>query len=155
MAGAVTILHNPRCSTSRAAVEAAEATGREVRVRNYLKEPLSAKEIVAVMETVDAEPTELVRRDKRFKELGLTEADVQDPEEIAELLVEHPELLQRPILIRHDLDENRAIIGRPKERTAAFLAEVGPTFPTKPWPDPDRKDDDGAPKRRTTNLDPL
>ena len=155
MAGAVTILHNPRCSTSRAAVEAAEATGREVRVRNYLKDPLKEMEIVTVLETVDAAPTELVRRDKRFKELGLTDDDVATPEQVVEVLTEHPELLQRPILIRHDLDENRAIIGRPKERTAAFLAETGPTFPAKPWPDPDRKDGDGATKRRTTNLDPL
>jgi arsenate reductase len=38
---------------------------------------------------------------------------------VIDLLVEHPRLMQRPVLVRGD----RAIIGRPKERLAAFLAE--------------------------------
>lgn len=140
MAGAVTILHNPRCSTSRFAVDTAQASDREVRVRNYLRDPLSAKEIAAVIDTIGCEPGELVRRDKRFKELGLGDADVEEAEQVVDLLVEHPELMQRPVIIRHDLDDNRAIIGRPKETVAAFLAESGPGFPTKAWPDPDRRD---------------
>jgi arsenate reductase len=37
---------------------------------------------------------------------------------LADLLVEHPRLMQRPVLVRGD----RAIIGRPKDRVASFLA---------------------------------
>lgn len=122
MSGAVTIFHNPRCSTSRFAVEAAEASKRRVRVRNYLKDPLSEKELAALIDTLDNDPSDLVRRDKRFQELGLGEDDVQSGQQVVELLVEHPELMQRPVLIRHDLDANRAIIGRPKDQIEPFLA---------------------------------
>ncbi|WP_332643675.1 arsenate reductase family protein [Aeromicrobium sp.] len=37
---------------------------------------------------------------------------------MADLLVEHPRLMQRPVLVRG----KRAIIGRPKDRVAEFLA---------------------------------
>lgn len=158
MAGAVTILHNPRCSTSRFAVETAQASNREVRIRNYLKDPLSAKEIAAVIDTIGCEPAELVRRDQHFKAMGLTDADVATAEQVVELLAAHPELMQRPVIIRHDLDENRAIIGRPKEAAAAFIAEAGPGFPTKAWPDPDRREGLENPlrgnRRSKLTLDP-
>ena len=39
-------------------------------------------------------------------------------EQVADVLAEHPELLQRPVLVRGD----RAIIGRPKDRVGPFLA---------------------------------
>ena len=43
-------------------------------------------------------------------------------EEAKIVLAEHPELLQRPTLIRHDPDGDRAIIGRPKQAVPEFLA---------------------------------
>jgi arsenate reductase len=48
----------------------------------------------------------------------LSADDYTTPEEVATLLAEHPRLLQRPVLIRGD----RAIIGRPKDRVADFIA---------------------------------
>lgn len=36
---------------------------------------------------------------------------------MADLLIEHPRLMQRPVLVRGD----RAIIGRPKDRIGPFL----------------------------------
>ena len=64
-------------------------------------------------------PTDLVRRDAYFAELGLTDADVETREQVVAVLAEHPRLLQRPVLVKGD----RAIIGRPKERVAALLAD--------------------------------
>ncbi|MFM6851915.1 MAG: arsenate reductase family protein, partial [Terrabacter sp.] len=46
-------------------------------------------------------------------------ADVATREQVIAVLAEHPRLMQRPVLVRGD----RAIIGRPKERVAAFLAD--------------------------------
>lgn len=114
-----TVLHHPGCSTSRHALEAAEAAGVEVDVVRYLKEPLDRAALLDLLAKLEDEPADLVRKDSFFKDQGLDAADYTTPEAVAELLVEHPRLLQRPVLVRGD----RAIIGRPKDRADAFLAE--------------------------------
>lgn len=60
---------------------------------------------------------ELVRKDKRFGELGLKAADYVTAASVVELLLKHPELMQRPIVAR----AGRAIIARPPEKLAALL----------------------------------
>ncbi|HYV56797.1 MAG TPA: ArsC/Spx/MgsR family protein, partial [Candidatus Nitrosopolaris sp.] len=62
-------------------------------------------------------PGDLVRRDKRFKELGLREADYVTREQVVALLLEHPELMERPVVVRGQ----RAVIARPAERVEELL----------------------------------
>ena len=62
-------------------------------------------------------PAELVRKDKNFKELGLNEADYQTKEQVIELLLEHPVLMQRPIIVRG----GRAVLARPSEKVLELL----------------------------------
>lgn len=115
----VTIFHNPNCSTSRHAVETAEQLGVDVELRKYLLKAQrpSREEIVQLLGQLEDPATDLVRRDANFAKLGLADADVATPDQVADVLAEHPELLQRPVLVRGD----RAIIGRPKDRVAPFL----------------------------------
>jgi len=114
----VTLFHNPNCSTSRFALGETEAAPVEVEVVPYLKQPLGRDELLALIEWLEDPPADLVRKDGFFKDQGLDAADYTTPEAVADLLVEHPRLMQRPVLVRGD----RAIIGRPKDRVAAFLA---------------------------------
>lgn len=114
----LTVFHNPRCSTSRSALEAVEAAGAEATVVQYLKEPLDEPALRALIAKLEDAPTDLVRRDPNFKKLGLSEADVATVDQVVAVLVEHPVLMQRPVLVRGD----RAIIGRPKDRVPAFLS---------------------------------
>lgn len=114
----IIVLHNPRCSTSRAAVETVGGSGLEAEVRNYLSAPLSKQEWLGVLAKLAAEPAELVRRDPNFERSGLSEGDIQTAEQVATVLEARPELAQRPVLIRGD----RAIIGRPKSAVEPFLA---------------------------------
>ncbi len=118
--GELTVVHNPRCSNSRAAVEAARASSRrDVHVLEYLKHPLDAAALTDLLTKLEDLPSTLVRRDPVFAELGLTDADVVTAAQVVAVLAAHPALMQRPVLIRGD----RAIIGRPRERMLAFLAE--------------------------------
>jgi arsenate reductase len=71
-----------------------------------------------LVEQLEDPVTDLVRRDANFKKLGLGDADVATAEQVVDVLVEHGELLQRPVLVRNGV----AIIGRPKDRVAPFLA---------------------------------
>lgn len=116
-----TILHNPRCSTSRAALENLEASDRSFEVVPYLKQPLTVDQLRDLVALFPDSPTDLVRRDPNFAKLGLTDDDVRTPDQVVTALAEHPELLQRPILIRHDPDGDRAIMGRPKQAVPEFL----------------------------------
>ena len=114
----VTILHNSACSTSRYALDEATGAGVEPEVVQYLKHPLDRAAVLDLIEKLEDPAADLVRKDGFFKGLGLVAADYVTPEAVADLLVEHPRLMQRPVLVRGD----RAIIGRPKDRVAAFLS---------------------------------
>lgn len=118
----LTLLHNPHCSTSVHALDALEAAGHEVEVRKYLlvRERLSEDELRELAGRLQGDPVDaLVRRDATYKKLGL-ELDGADVDTVVATLVEHPALLQRPILD----DGTAAMIGRPRARAAAW-AEAG------------------------------
>lgn len=114
----LTILHNPRCSTSRHAVETTGAAGVGADIVQYLKTPLDEAALRDLLAKLEDPATDLVRRDATFKELGLSEADVRTPDQVVAVLSAHPALMQRPVLVRGD----RAIIGRPRDRVAGFIA---------------------------------
>lgn len=115
----LTIWHNPNCSTSRYAVEQAEAAGVDAELRKYMlvSQRPTRDEIVELLDILEDPPTDLVRRDAKFRSYGLTDDDVETAEQVADVLAEHGELLQRPVLVR----AGRAIIGRPKDRVGPFL----------------------------------
>lgn len=114
----LTILHNPRCSKSRAALEVIGE--RPATVVHYLKQPLSQAELLELLGKLDDEPAALVRRDPLFTELGLAADDVRSAEQVAALLAEHPQLMERPVVIAG----GRAVIGRPTERVVDLLSQV-------------------------------
>lgn len=116
----LTLLHNPHCSTSVHALGVLEAAGHAVTVRKYLlvKERLSEAELRSLAERLQGDPVDaLVRRDATYKKLGLA-LDGAALDEVVATLVEHPALLQRPILD----DGTSAMIGRPRSRAAAWAA---------------------------------
>ncbi len=115
----VTILHNTSCSTSRYALDEAFEFGVAPEVVQYLKTPLNRDELLDLIGKLEDPPADLVRKDGFFKGLQLDPDDYTTPEAVADLLVEHPRLMQRPVLVRG----KRAIIGRPKDRVAAFLKD--------------------------------
>ncbi|MCY3924417.1 MAG: arsenate reductase [bacterium] len=83
--------------------------GVEFDVVQYLKNPLDRAELAHLVEILENDPSDLVRRDKHFSDLGLTEEDVAGPAEVVDLLAAHPRLMQRPVVVRG----RRAVIARP------------------------------------------
>jgi arsenate reductase len=113
----LTVFHNPNCSTSRFAVDSVKEAGVDAEVVQYLKTPLSVGELLDLIDKLEDLPADLVRKDGFFKDQGLIEGDYTDPKAVAELIDQYPRLMQRPVLVKGDT----AIIGRPKDRVAAFL----------------------------------
>ena len=66
---------------------------------------------------IDDPPAELVRKDKNFKDLGLNANDYTTEDAVVALLLEHPRLMQRPVVVSGD----RAIIARPSDKVEALL----------------------------------
>ena len=115
----VTIFHNPRCSNSRNALAVADERGVDADVVRYLEQHPDRDTLSRLLSQLEDPVEDLVRKDDRFKSLALDPADYVDrPDAVIDLLLEHPELMQRPVLIKGE----RAIIGRPKERVVEFLA---------------------------------
>ena len=84
---------------------------------NYYVQPLSRKKLTELIRKMNLKPRDLLRKSEPiYKELGLAEDKFSDSELIA-LMIEHPDLLQRPIVERGD----RAVLGRPTENVKALL----------------------------------
>ena len=113
----VTIFHNPSCSNSRGALSILRDRGADTEVVEYLKAPLDRAGLARVLDMLAGPPDELVRKDKRFTELGLRAEDYGTRQAVIELLVAHPELMQRPVVVRG----GRAVIARPSERVVELL----------------------------------
>ena len=95
----------------------AEDLGVDHDVVLYIKEPPDAATLRGIIAKLEDPPTDLVRRDSKFKKLELTDDDVATVDQIVDILVKHKQLLQRPIVVTKDT----AIIGRPKQRVADLL----------------------------------
>jgi len=86
-------------------------------VIEYLKSPLGREDFERFLDLLPDEPAELVRKDKKFKELGLNADDYVTREAVVNVLLQHPELMQRPVIIR----DQKAVIARPSERVLELL----------------------------------
>jgi len=113
----IVMFHNPRCSKSRGALEILREGDLDVEVVEYLKAPPDRSTLEQIVDAVGEPPGALVRRDPLFSELGLTDGDVSSRDAVVTILLEHPELMQRPVVLRG----GRGVIARPSERVAEVL----------------------------------
>jgi arsenate reductase (glutaredoxin) len=117
-ADGVTIYHNPNCNSSLNAVRIAEELGVNADIVLYLKTPPDAATLRSIIDKLEDPVTDLVRRDNLWAKLELTDADAATADQVVDLLVQHKQLLQRPLLVT----SNKAIIGRPKDRVRELLS---------------------------------
>lgn len=124
------VWYNPSCSKSRKAVAELEAAGIAPTVRRYLDDPPAAAELERVLHALSLQPWELARTGEPVAaQLGLADLprDPGDPAGRAhwvELLVRHPALIERPILLAGD---GTAHVGRDAEGIATAIAHEGRT----------------------------
>lgn len=107
------------CGKSRGALDILRERGVDAEVIEYLKTPLDGVTLERVLALLGGPPADLVRKDKRFAELGLRAQDYTTREQVVTLLLAHPELMERPVVIR----DGRAVIARPSERVLELLDE--------------------------------
>ena len=112
----LTIYHNPRCTKSRQTLERIRAAGQEPEVIEYLKTPVSAAELKALLTKLGISAQELLRKGEAIYKAEYKGKDLSEDEWI-EAMVAHPKLIERPIVVLGD----RAILGRPPENVDQLL----------------------------------
>ncbi len=117
MKSSYTLYHNPDCSKSRAALALLESNDINPEIIYYLEHPLSAAEIQGLMSKLGITLPELLRpNEPEFDEYDLSDSTLSE-ELIMDIVVQHPNLIQRPILVHGD----RAVIGRPPENVLTLI----------------------------------
>ncbi|MGC9344807.1 MAG: arsenate reductase family protein [Bacteroidales bacterium] len=105
-----TVYHHPRCKKSRAGLQHVADRKLEHKVREYLKEPLTEKELSRLLMKLHIKPFELVRTQEAYYRKELKGLKLNDDEWI-KIMVENPKLIRRPIVE----GKYRAVIGDPVE----------------------------------------
>ncbi len=117
MADDVVIFHNPGCSTSRKALEAIRAAGRQPKVVEYLKTGWTKPQLEALFAKMGVTPQAALRtRNTQAQALGLTAPGASD-DSIIEAMVADPVLVERPIVET----ARGAVLARPVEKLQALL----------------------------------
>jgi len=79
----------------------------DVESRDFFKEPFTELELKKIIKLTGKKPSELLRkRDKIYKEMNLSENKKTDSQ-IIKLMVKHPGLILRPIIILKDRANSR------------------------------------------------
>ena len=116
----ITIFHNPKCSKSRGALELVDAQVTTYNLVEYLKAPPDRATLEHIAGNYDGPVADLIRTgDRTFTDLDIDPARLTTPAAVVEVLLHHPEVMQRPILVRGDA----VVIARPPERVAELLGD--------------------------------
>jgi arsenate reductase len=114
----ITIFHNQACSKSRGALAILEERGVSHDVVRYLDTPPDRATLERILDAIPDEPKALVRTDDdKFKKLGIPKSDVTTRAQVIEVLLAHPEVMQRPVVFVGD----KAVIARPSEKVLELL----------------------------------
>jgi arsenate reductase (glutaredoxin) len=112
----IQIWHNPKCSKSRDAITLLEEKGINADVVKYLETRPSKDQLKEVLEKLNMKAFELLRTGENiYKELNLKE--INDEDKLIDIMIEHPILIERPIIIRG----NKAVIARPIENLKELI----------------------------------
>ena len=113
----ITVYQKPTCTTCKQVYSALRDAGVDFNAVNYYTEPLSAAQITMLLRKMRITARQLLRtKEPIYKTLGLADREPSD-EELVDLMVEHPDLMQRPIVEKG----NRAILARPADRLRDIL----------------------------------
>jgi arsenate reductase len=113
----IIIYVKPTCTTCRKVLKILRESEMEFDSINYFEEPLNKKTLTQLVKSLDIPPRDLLRKNEKiYKELGLSKKELSDPQIIA-LMVKHPDLLQRPIVVQG----GKVILARPAEEIENLL----------------------------------
>ena len=113
----IIVYQKPSCTTCRQVYKALKESGVDFDAVDYYLEPIPKPKLQELLKKMGMSAAELLRKKEPiYKELGLAEKNLTD-REILDLMAEHPDLIQRPIVEKGA----KAILARPAERLKEIL----------------------------------
>ena len=112
----IQIYHNPRCSKSREALQYLEEKQLPHEVVNYMNEPLTFDELQELLDKLGMDPFELIRLNEQIWKDEFADKELDDNELIF-MMVEYPQLMQRPIVVNDEM----AVLARPADKIEEIL----------------------------------
>ena len=113
----LTIYQKPTCSTRRQAVQLLKESGKPFTTVNYYERPFTKAQLKNLLKKAGLSPKDILRtKEDIYKELGLAKKELSDDEWL-EVLIAHPDLIQRPIVEKGE----KVILARPAESVKELL----------------------------------
>ncbi len=113
----ITIYHKPTCTTCRQAVQLLKDSGTPFTAVNYYERPFTKAQLKTLLKRANLSPKEVLRtKEDLYRELGLAKKQLSD-DELLDLMVKHPDLIQRPIVEKGD----QAMLARPADSIKKLL----------------------------------
>lgn len=114
----VTIYHNPQCGTSRNTLALIRHFGFDPRVIEYVNNPPTREELVAILAKAGLSPRDVVRKKGTpYAELGL---DTASDDALLDAMMVHPILINRPLVVT----DNAAALCRPSDVVLDLLPSM-------------------------------
>ena len=113
----IVVYQKPTCTTCRQVHAALKEKGVDFNAINYYVDPIPKSKLKDLLLKMGMSARELLRtREPIYRSLKLGERALSDSA-LIDLMVEHPDLIQRPIVEKG----GRAILARPPERLKEIL----------------------------------
>ena len=113
----ITIYQKPTCTTCRQAVQILKDSGKPFTAINYYEQGFTKAQMKSLLKKAGLSPKDVLRtKEDIYKELELAKKDLSD-DALLDLMVKHPDLIQRPIVVKGD----KAILARPADSVKTLL----------------------------------
>ncbi|NGZ96536.1 MAG: arsenate reductase (glutaredoxin) [Nitrospira sp. WS110] len=113
----ITIYQKPTCTTCRQAMQILKDSGKPYTAINYYERPFTKSQLKTLLKKAGLAPRDVLRtKEEIYQELGLGKKQLTD-DELLDLMVKHPDLIQRPIIEKGD----QAILARPADSIKTLL----------------------------------
>lgn len=113
----ITIYQKPTCTTCRQVHNALKESGVDFDAVDYFLEPIPKAKLKELLKKMGLPARDLLRKKEEvYKALKVDERNMTE-EQLIDLMVKHPELIQRPIVEK----AGRAILARPADRLREIL----------------------------------
>ena len=113
----ITVYQKPTCTTCRQVYAALKESGVDFDSVDYYVQPIPKAKLKELLKKMGMQATELLRtKEEIYKKLGLAGKNLAE-DQILDLMVKHPDLIQRPIVEKGA----KAILARPAERLKEII----------------------------------
>ena len=113
----LTIYQKPTCTTCRQAIQVLKESGKPFKTVNYYDHPFTKTQFKSLLKKAGLLPRDVLRtKEEVYKKLHLAKKNLSD-DELIDLMVKHPDLIQRPIVEKGE----QVILARPAETVKKLL----------------------------------